>query len=779
MRFQPNEEQVLLSDTVRRYLRDAYSLPQRAEILASPEGFSREHWGFFAETGLLALPFSEADGGFGGTLADVARLMQLFGEHLVVEPFLPCVLLSGRLLAHATSIELKQRWLKPLIAGEALVGLAHMERGQPGGDPQCATHLNVEGSRYRLEGAKLCVPAPASLDALLVTAQDEQGQLAVCIVPPAREGVRIRPYRSIDGHLLGEVTFENASVGREEVVPFENARAALAEVLDYATVCACGEALGCMRTLVNLTVNYARERKQFGQPIGSFQVIKHRLVECSIGVQLAESMLHRACLGDDPQWPAFVSATQALTNRLGLAAGHEAIQIHGAIGLTDEYAVSHHHKRIVMLRTLLGNPDESIDRFITRNSGSLHGPGFIEMPFRALLSEQELRFRREVREFLASALDDRIVRATRRQTGTFGEKETVLAWQRILNEKGWLATHWPLELGGTGWSPVERFLFEYECALAGAPEQVPMGLRYVGPVIAQFGSDWQKSHFLPRILSGEDYWAQGFSEPGAGSDLAAIKTTAVPDGDDYVVNGSKIWTTHAHFANWIFCIVRTEKSVRPQEGVSFLLIDMNSPGITVEPIPLLAVDHEVNQVFFDNVRVPNRHLVGEAGRGWEYAKYLLEFERGGGVFCGRMRWELNLLRELADSTGPDRRKDRLVAHRLAWLEIRLLALELFELQQVSAMQAGNAPGVGGSISKLLGTELQKDITEAGMHSAGLAGMEMEPRRPLPDPKSIGFPGIDLELVAASRYLNLRAASIYGGSSEIQREIIAKHLLDLP
>jgi acyl-CoA dehydrogenase len=305
-----------------------------------------------------------------------------------------------------------------------------------------------------------------------------------------------------------------------------------------------------------------------------------------------------------------------------------------------------------------------------------------------------------------------------------------------------------------------------------------MGLRYVGPVIAEFGTEWQKSYFLPKILTSEHYWAQGFSEPGAGSDLVALKTTAVLEDDYYVVNGTKMWTTHAHYANWLFCIARTEKTEKPQQGISFLLIDMSSPGVSVHPIPLLAVDREVNQVFLDNVRVPVSNLVGEAGCGWEYTKFLLEFERGGGVFCGRMRHEFNLVKELIHETDPALWNDRVFAHRMAEIEFRLMALELLELKQSTAVQAGRAPGVGGSISKLLATELQKDITEAGMHIAGLAGLEMESRRPLPDPETIGFKGIDLELVAVPRYLNMRAASIYGGSNEIQREIIAKHVLGL-
>jgi acyl-CoA dehydrogenase len=323
-----------------------------------------------------------------------------------------------------------------------------------------------------------------------------------------------------------------------------------------------------------------------------------------------------------------------------------------------------------------------------------------------------------------------------------------------LHARGWLAPLLPKELGGTGWSAVERFLFEYECAVGGAPERSPMGLRYVGPVIARFGSPWQKEYFLPRLLAGEHYWAQGFSEPGAGSDLAALKTTAQADGDDYLVRGTKIWTTHAHYADWIFCLVRTAQTSRPQDGISFLLIDLRSPGIRIEPIALLAVDHEVNQVFFDDVRVPGRNLVGEPGRGWHYAKYLLELERGGNVISGRARHELDAVKEL-------------VALRQAGIpEDRCL---------VRSLKSAADPGVGGSVIKLLSSELLEEISELGMQVAGLAGLELTTQRPIPE----GTAGrCDLELVAMPRYLNTRAFTIFAGTSEIQREIIAKHIVGM-
>jgi acyl-CoA dehydrogenase len=305
-----------------------------------------------------------------------------------------------------------------------------------------------------------------------------------------------------------------------------------------------------------------------------------------------------------------------------------------------------------------------------------------------------------------------------------------------------------------------------------------MGFRYVGPVIARFGSAWQKSFFLPKMLAGEHYWAQGFSEPGAGSDLAAIKTTAVRHGDYYIVNGTKMWTTHAHLANWVFCIVRTEQTARAQDGISFLLIDLTSPGIRIDPIRLLAIDHEVNQIFFDDVKVPVSNLVGEAGRGWQYAKILLELERGGSAFSGRVRSEFNAVKELMERQNPQWRQDKALAFRVAGLEYRVLALEVLELRLAKSMSTSQPTAAGGSMTKLLASELQKDLTELGVRAAGVSGLELEQTRPLPAPESTGFPGLDLELVAMPRYLNTRVASIFGGSSEIQREIIARQVLGL-
>ncbi len=282
-------------------------------------------------------------------------------------------------------------------------------------------------------------------------------------------------------------------------------------------------------------------------------------------------------------------------------------------------------------------------------------------------SDADLAFRDEVREFLATELPDDIRERWVNGSLIFPDRDDAVRWQKILHKKGWIAPNWPEEHGGPGWTVSQKFIFETETAEAGAPPVIPLGLRMVGPVIMRYGTDEQKTHFLPRILSTDDYWCQGYSEPGSGSDLASLKTRAVKDGDDYVINGSKIWTTHAHFADWMFALVRTSTEGKPQQGISFVLIPMDTPGIEIRPLITLGGHHEVNQVFLTDVRVPQANRVGEENDGWTVAKYLLEFERGGNFYTGRINVNLARLRKLARENGCD--QDPAFKKHLAELEV--------------------------------------------------------------------------------------------------------------
>src|SRR5436190_9263339 len=302
---------------------------------------------------------------------------------------------------------------------------------------------------------------------------------------------------------------------------------------------------------------------------------------------------------------------------------------------------------------------------------------------------EERAFEAEVRTFIAQHLTPEMKRAQALTPSVFSEPDVVVSWQKALHEKGWAAPGWPVEYGGTGWTPAQRWIFEAECARAGVPTLSPMGVKMVGPVIIGFGTLEQKNYYLPRILSGEDYWCQGYSEPGSGSDLASLKTRAVRDGDHYVVNGTKIWTTHAHYASQMFALVRTSDTPKRQEGISFLLIDMKTKGISTRPIITIGGDHEVNQVFFDDVRVPVENRVGEENKGWTYAKYLLEFERGAGFRATGLRRQIRELKELLSGRDDDEDKFN---ERMSGIEIDVDALEMMELKLLSDVQHGRNPG---------------------------------------------------------------------------------------
>lgn len=372
-----------------------------------------------------------------------------------------------------------------------------------------------------------------------------------------------------------------------------------------------------------------------------------------------------------------------------------------------------------------------------------------------LTDPAEISFQSEVRAFLEERLPADLRLAASRATSVFIDPSVSLAWQRILNARGWAAPDWPAEFGGPGWTEMQRYIFAAECARAGAPNLAPMGLKMVAPVIMHYGTPRQRAHYLPRILSGEDYWCQGFSEPGAGSDLASLQLRAAADGDDYILNGSKIWTTHAHFANRMFALVRTSSEGKPQAGISFLLLDMATPGITVEPIRTLAGDHELNQVFFDDVRVPQANRLGAENEGWSVAKHLLTFERGG-RYAPPLIGRVEQLRQ-RDDVDPETRA------RLIREAIGLKALQALEMKAMRGQ--GGSPALFASVLKLVGTETAQRIDALDCDIAGYAGWaEADGQTPA------------AAAVAVPRYLNDRAASIYAGSNEIQRDLIARALL---
>jgi alkylation response protein AidB-like acyl-CoA dehydrogenase len=391
---------------------------------------------------------------------------------------------------------------------------------------------------------------------------------------------------------------------------------------------------------------------------------------------------------------------------------------------------------------------------------------------------QEEAFRHEVRDFLAAALPPEIAQKAR--NGQRLSKAEVERWQAILNARGWLAPHWPVEYGGAGWSVVERFIYEQEAALAHAPAPIAFGLNMLAPVLIKYGSEAQKRHWLGRMLAGDDWWCQGYSEPGAGSDLANIKTTAVRDGDDYVINGQKTWTTLAQHANMMFVLARTGRSEKRQDGISFLLVDLTAPGVTVRPIITLDGDHEINEVFFTDVRTPVSNLVGEENRGWTYAKYLLTYERtsmaGIGASTAAMTW-LKTLSARQIKRGRPLIEDPLFAARVARAEIELANLRTTAMRVVASAARGEAPGPESSMLKVRGTELRQDISSLSRRALGPYAQPFLSEA-LEDGDNEAPIGPSEARSVTPTYLNLRKLTIFGGSNEIQRNIISKAILRL-
>jgi|TARA_B110001454_G_scaffold45913_1_gene45054 alkylation response protein AidB-like acyl-CoA dehydrogenase len=393
---------------------------------------------------------------------------------------------------------------------------------------------------------------------------------------------------------------------------------------------------------------------------------------------------------------------------------------------------------------------------------------------------EEHDFEQEVQAFFKDKYPDDIKQKQDRAIPLL--KDDFIRWQKVLYEQGWAAINWPVEYGGTGWSTVQKYIFANEMAKANAPAIVPFGLGMVGPVIYTYGNEEQKQRFLPDIAASNVWWCQGYSEPGSGSDLASLKTRADRDGNEYIVNGTKTWTTLGQMADWIFCLLRTSSDVaRKQEGISFILVDMKTPGVTVRPIITIEGGHEVNEVHFEDVRVPLNNLIGEEGKGWTYGKVLLQHERTSIAGVARSEYRLNRLKDKirnADKAQPSLQGDNSFLRKIAALEIELKALEYTELRTLAAVSVGNAPGPESSLLKIRGTEIQQRLDELFMEAAGYFSLPYVPDQYSLESNETMHVGFGSDTVSSLQYFNNRKASIYGGSNEIQKNIIAKHVLGL-
>jgi len=788
MRLTPTDDQRMIREALARVL--GGFAPESGAAAPAP----RVLWRRLAEAGLPGLGLPEPLGGMGFGLDGIGLACRELGRAAAAAPFLECFHVAD-LVTSLAAPEMAAPLLAAMMQGEAIIVPALDEAGwRSGGSPLRAT-LSGGPGRLRLAGVKRLVKWAGHADRFAVLATEEGGAPVICLVSRGAIGVEVASGSSVDHADIGDLTFRDVAIDDADVLRGD-VGAALKRARNRAVAAACADAAGAMERLVELTSAYVEQREQFGRKLSANQSVEHKIARMKVAVEEADGMALLATLkADDPGDAAagVIASAKATTGRAARLVSQSAVQLHGGMGVSEEAQVHRYFRRLFAFEQALGATDAHLaflSEKLREEQSSRHVFDLAETRDEAnddrmalTLSAEETAFRDEVRAFLDEELTPDLRRAHALNPGFASGPDVHRAWQRKLNTRGWAAPSYPKDRGGTGWTPTQAYIFATEVARAGAPNLWGQGLRMVGPVLLKYGTEAQKARFLPGILSGEDYWCQGYSEPGAGSDLAALKTRAVRDGDHYVINGSKIWTSHAHHADKIFCLVRTADMPKRQQGISFVVFDMNLPGITVQPIITMPGRHEVNQVFFDDVRIPAENLIGEENQGWEIAKYLLEFERGS-LNAPGLRASLNRALKLAaaqeDGNGVALDSPHL-AHRLARIACDLDAYEMMELSLVARLQAGGSPGVAGSIAKLRNSEIRQALSETvtdilgpealrlpsdGSFDEGRCDAGVEPDDPVAQSRAI----------ATSKYLQERAFTIFGGATEVQLTIIGRAVL---
>ena len=731
-------------------------------------GFDRTAWTTLAQAGWPAIVVPEAAGGLGLGLDYAAAVMEETGRALPPEPVLAGAFLPSLLLSALPAGDLRDRLLAGLLDGSLLPAVAWQESTGLESHPACATTAQHEGDTWRLDGTKRWV-TPAAPDGWLVSALDA-GEPVLLWLPAGTAGATEEVQARIDGSFMASLQLDGTTLPADALlVRGEPARLALAEALDAARLLQSAELLGLARKAFDTTLDYLKNRVQFGKPIGSNQALQHRMVDACLQLELADAGLRQALAGarDRAGLPLAASRAKARCAEAALHITRLAIQFHGAMGYTDECAVGLYAKRAMQLAGWLGNAPAHRARFLALGGAASAttgepAPDATEFPRVAdWAAMDETSFRATVRGFFRTHYPAALRNVSRRL-----HWNEMRDWYMTLSRQGWLAPSWPREHGGMALPPDKMVAFIEEQEDHGIARMPDQGLINLGPLLISFGTDEQKRRWLPPILNGEHVWCQGYSEPDAGSDLASLRTEAVADGDDFVVTGQKIWTTLAQDATHIFLLVRTGRFARRQEGISFLLADLSSPGVTVRPIRNIAGEEEFCEVFFDQVRVPRANLVGELHKGWHLAKALLGHER---IFVGSPKtpqYALGQLRQLAQATG--RMADPAFAAQFAQLQLDLADLRALYGRFADIVKRGDELPPSVSLLKIWATETYTRIGIALMETAGDDGAAAGPA---------DFAGTGL--YALGSLMNAFVTTIYGGTNEIQRNIVSRQVLDLP
>jgi len=728
-------------------------------------GWHPDIWQAFAEAGWTSVTVPEELGGLGLDVEVLGAIATAVGESPIPEPYLGAGAVAALILPEFSENPLARELLDSVVAGATVLGLAWQEESAEIIPSSVSTSVSREGGGVKLQGCKRWV-APVGATGWLVHAR--QHELPTLVWVQADDaGVVVDTELRVDGSLLCTLHIDATLPESRIIASGERVDAVCQRALETTRLLQCSELYGIARRVFCMTLDYLKTRVQFGRAIGSNQALQHRMVDAYVGVMVCGALLadsYRQAQENPASLPRIAALAKSRIAERVIALCREAVQLHGAIGYTDEYDVGLYLKRALHVASWLGSPRTLQTRYLAlRHVGetNVHAEG-VAASGDDYASMSEEGFRLMIRDFLRTHYPQHLRHVPRRL-----RLHEVRDWYQTLSTCGWLAPAWPREHGGMALSPDKLLVFFEEMEGWGAARLPDQGIINLGPVLIKHGTPEQKEYYLPRILSGKDIWCQGYSEPNAGSDLASLRTEAVRDGDHFVVNGQKIWTTLAHDATHIFALVRTDKNVKPQAGISFLLIDLATPGVTIRPITNIIDEEEFCEVFFEDVRVPVGNLVGQLNNGWGIAKDLLGFER---IFAGspqQSRQALHHLEQLAESQSLYELPE--FCQTYAQLLGSVAELEALYGLFADIVRRGEPlpPSVSGL--KVLATETYVTISREIVRWADVAGGTWT-----------GTAMTDgTSLVPSAPFLQSLVTTIYGGSNEIQRNIVAKAILGLP
>jgi alkylation response protein AidB-like acyl-CoA dehydrogenase len=756
------------SDSARDLLSRNGAIERLRRLRDADVGFDRVAWQELANAGWLGILVSEDEGGLGLGLREMSAIAQEVGQALLPEPYIAGAVQVATVLTGVPPSVLRSQLLEQLVNGSCVAGLAWQEKlGQMQALEALTVKSVVQNDMLCLSGNKSFVSPSKGADGWIVLAM-QQSEPVLVWLPSNLTGLVCEELRGADGLPTCTLKLMNVAVPADHVLlRGTDALTLVDSANDRARVIQSAELLGVMRKALSQTIDYLGTRKQFGQAIGSFQALKHRAVDAYIQVELSSSCIEDVLtqIEQGGELSALASRAKARTVYAALLVTRMAIQFHGAMGFTDECDVGLYYKRTLKLSAQLGNLNGHRIRFFQQTAPESSTTAQVttaEFPSQAdwdAMSEKD--FRQMLRSFYSTNYPETLRNVPRRL-----HWHEIKDWYMTLSRQGWVAPAWPKRFGGMGLSPEKMIAYVEEQEQYGVARAPDMGIVMIGPLLIQRGSPAQQQQFLPKIIAGEHVWCQGYSEPGAGSDLASLRTEAIQDGDVFVVNGQKIWTTLAQDATHMFALVRTDKEAKKQAGISFLLIDLATPGITIRPIKDIVGYEEFCEVFFDNVRVPVENLVGELNQGWTIAKTLLGFER---IFLGspkQSRYAMSQLTAMAEHL--ELFSDAVFVSRYAELMLDVADQVSGYTHYAEMVKRGEVLPPSVSLLKIWGTDTYQRICALMVEYAqehGASGFNTEL-----SPTGLNVPAI---------MLNSIPSTIYGGSTEVQKEILAKHVLKLP